>query len=347
MGRPGEKPIPPARVGLSVASSRARVSARTTAALASRPLSALTIAPEVVGPFGGPGWDATVALLRRCWEAGVSSFDLVAVGQFELSLAALARAFPQPDPSLTVLVPGSVVGPGPHGVPGKDTGGPRPGPPRPTVGTPSASGVRWLAGVSKLQEVDVASWDRLTEGSPARSGDRPDNLPGVLGRIVRCRTDSEFRRVADDPRAPLVSTELSLLRPRVADPRLDVPDPGGPRVVARDPLAGGELDGTAWERGTGRIGAPVQVRDLEARFARVLALGFLARRGQRTLAQASLGYLLGRPGVLTACLPLPSAARLEEVLGFATAPPLTPEEIDRLASLNGPAGAPSSEGRVK
>ncbi len=110
--------------------------------------------------------------------------------------------------------------------------------------------------------------------------------------------------------------------------------------VVRDPFAGGRLDGSRFApalRG-GRPATPRSVRELEAEFAPVAPYRFLARTGRRTLAQASLQFLLMRPWVATICVPPPVVERWDELFRLSDALPLTDEEraaVEQLKPADG------------
>jgi len=113
---------------------------------------------------------------------------------------------------------------------------------------------------------------------------------------------------------------------------------------ARDPLAGGRLDGTRFERTVadrGPAARPPSLRELEREFAPVLSLGFLSEGRGRTLAQAALAFVLYWPWVCSAVVPLPRVERLRELADAMSRPPLAEVEIARLLSAERPAGAPS------
>ncbi len=103
---------------------------------------------------------------------------------------------------------------------------------------------------------------------------------------------------------------------------------------ARDPMAGGRLDGTRWDHSlsaTRGRGVPIPLRHLQEEVAPVLELGFLTDGRRRTLAQAALQYVAGLPGVASVLVPVPPADRLSELLEFANAPALSSAEIDRIS----------------
>lgn len=290
----------------------ARVEGRAPYRGAEFELSALAITPDPAGPGGGGA--GAVALLRRAWEAGVTTFDTVDTASPPAAESILARAFPRPDPRLVVITP-------------------RRGDRRAGVATPprAGAGPAWerRSGADdawrphRLWEVEAA--ERPSEAANAHDG---PPRPGSES-MLRVRSGSRDGPWGPGPPPPVASGELSLLRRGLA-PLMDRSGP--PSWVARDPFAGGRLDGTRFQSvGSPLVSSrPVPVRDLSTEFAAVARFGFLALKRRRTLAQAALRYVALRSGVACICIPLPPVERWEEILGFAGSEPLSETELAQI-----------------
>jgi len=296
-------------------------------------LSALTLAAAPTDPAVDGA--AAVALLRRAWKEGITTFDTVDVPNPAVAEMLLARAFPHPEPSLVVLsgVPGSASR-DPASPPHLDRGSNALG-----TALPPARGA-WP--VHRLFELDAASADPTS----GRASDRSyGSLPAGAEVVVRCRSWEEVLAVRGQPRPMLVAVELSMLNRTFATP---VAPDGGRRDVAwvvRDPFAGGRLDGSRFDR---RLSAPLSgpppsVRDLEAEFGPIARFRFLARPGRRTLAQAALRFVLDLPGVATVCIPMPRVERWNEIVGYERSAPLDDGERARIEVL-ARTPAPEEEG---
>jgi hypothetical protein len=137
----------------------------------------------------------------------------------------------------------------------------------------------------------------------------------------------------DPHRSRLFSGPLSLLDARLAEFMGTQVVSGPVSFLARDPFAGGRLDGTraaasAVERGPGA--GPMRLRELESEFAPVLRLAFLTEGRTRTMAQAAIRYAAHWEWVGSVLVPLPSVDRLPEVLRTFATPALSTEEIRRI-----------------
>jgi len=280
-----------------------------------------------VAPYDRP-LDAGTAttLLRRAWAEGITTYDLVDAPDVAAAETLLARAFPNPDPSLVVI-------------------GPPPSPARSAVAAVSApprASASWVAGPPgsvptgwqprRLIEVEAASW----LGAEARPSVSPET-PYVLGTAVRCRSAEETRGVlaAAGPRPAFLTGRISLLRRELVAANL-LDDQREPlRWLARDPFAGGRLDGSWFEKELATLpsAGPRPVRELETEFGPIARLRFLVQPGRRTLAQAAIRYALGIPAVAWASVPIPRVERWEEILGYAGSPPLGEKEQAALAGF--------------
>jgi len=291
-------------------------------------LSTLTLS---VGPVGPGAVDVgAVGLLRKALEAGITTFDMTDAPDPALADALLARAFPSPDPRIVVLCSGRPAGRA------RDPGSSAP-PRPPGVSTPdSPRGRRGGPGrFYQLPEVEVSDLSGPEDGPGAGLPPRVA-LPSTPF-VARCRSLDDVELAARLPPPRILSGPFSLLEralPAAAMRRLGR---DGFSWIARDPFAGGRLDGTLFARGSpvAPIPQPRTVRELEAEFGPVARLGFLARPRRRTLAQAALHFVVDTPGVVTACLGIPPVERWDEIVGFGGSPPLDDEELKQVVSLPG------------
>jgi aryl-alcohol dehydrogenase-like predicted oxidoreductase len=281
---------------------------------------------------------AVVRSLRRARSAGITTFDLAETRDVARVEGLIGRAFPEPDPALWVVLPRSVEGLVRDSAAHLDRNGSasdlaealtrsfetsdaRLGPerslliewqgrdPRPIASTPSP--------IESAQRRGATTWVWRPEPGwwDVGAGARPGALPAML------------------------SGSFSLLDRRVgafwSDPSVALPE----AFVARDPFAGGRLDGSRLHPGLGERGpgtGPTRLRDLEEELAPVLRLGFLTAGGRRTLPQAALQYLFHWPWVQTVVLPWRYADRVDALQALARIPPLDDEELRRVRALPSP-----------
>ncbi len=182
----------------------------------------------------------------------------------------------------------------------------------------------------------------LVEWQPTLSDPTVDRLASrALRRLVRdemiqawgtrpAGPPTETAPTAEDP--DFESRSVSLLeRPWPASERWR-----GFPLLARDPLAAGRLDGSRLDASGSLLSPgqrPVPVAAIREEFAPVLRLGPLTRRGQRTLLQVALRYVIDVVGAISALVPAPDARRLDEILAFESSPPLSAEDVELIASL--------------
>lgn len=307
--------------------------AGTLGALSRRPpfpgasfeLSALTL--SIGGASRTGDANDTVGVIRRAFQAGITTFDTAESVDPGFAETALARAFPEGDPRVVVLSSLSAPSPGPSSPPTmrpptrRTT---RPGrPPAPATSVP----------LRRLYEVEAADLSRTRAGGQGSEELTAAEEPGPL--VVRCRSPDDIDRVGSLPPPWILSGPFSLLErtlPAAAALRLG---PDAFRWIVRDPFAGGRLDGSRFVGGPGgpQSGLPRSLLDLEAEFGPVARLGFLARPRQRTLAQAALHFVADPPWVVTVCLSAPAPERWEEIVTYPSTPALSDEELKRLAAL--------------
>jgi aryl-alcohol dehydrogenase-like predicted oxidoreductase len=278
---------------------------------------------------------AAVALLRRAWRDGISVFDTVDVPNTSVAEALLARAFPDPDPTIVVL--------------GHDPAVQSRGPsPIPTLGLPRGPiGLMHGEGpppphsqpFRRLVEIDAGPSGGRAAGSPNSAA-----AGGVseLTRVVRCRTEAEAVDAVRERQPCLLAGELSMLRSSVARSAAERAPSGAFGWIARDPFAGGRLDGSWFDRSLPALptSTPRSVRELEAELASVLPFRSLVLRGRRTLAQAALRFVVDLPWVVSVCIPMPRVERWEEIVGFETSAPLDERERAAIEAMAAPPSAP-------
>jgi aryl-alcohol dehydrogenase-like predicted oxidoreductase len=106
-------------------------------------------------------------------------------------------------------------------------------------------------------------------------------------------------------------------------------------VVVREPLANGYLTGALNEQTQFRPDDQRSVWPRErhlANVAKARALEFLVGPG-RSLAQASLAWILAQPGVCTVIAGSANRQQLEWNMAASDVTPLTPDELARVAEL--------------
>ncbi len=267
-----------------------------------------------------------VERLRRARAAGFTTFDTVGSAAPEAAEASLARAFPGGDPAIVVLAPttsraaeGSAVD-GPPGHPPEPARAPRRGP----ADLPVATGLRHLYARAPRRPID-----RATPADPTR----PSGL-GTL-TVLDCRSVEDLQAASREPTPRVLSGPCSLLAPELLAAAESTFGAREFAWIARDPFAGGRLDGSRYRAAPGfpPRARPVSVRELEDDFAQVAPFGFLALPHRRTLAQAALWFAVDRPPVVTTVLDLPAADRWDELVGFDRSPPLRPDERERAEAL--------------
>jgi aryl-alcohol dehydrogenase-like predicted oxidoreductase len=293
--------------------------------------SAVTVAldPPAVAP---PAADArTVALLRRARERGITTFD-VARARFPARAERLiATAFTATDPDLAVIVGRSIETLASEHGPSDARGST--GPPAEALEASLEQSRRRLAPVPLM----VLEWDPGRHEETPKS-EPPIPFPATVGAsppdlFWAYRLSSVNTVLPPVPRPPpLFAGEFSLLEDGVAPLFDSAPTVREARLIARNPFGDGRLDGSRFaatmvpgEPGHG----PVDVRRLHAEFDPVLRLGFLTQGRRRTLAQAALHFVLRWPWVATCVIPLPTPERFDEILGYASSPPLDEDDLER------------------
>jgi aryl-alcohol dehydrogenase-like predicted oxidoreductase len=272
-------------------------------------LSALTLD---IAPLARPASARrSVGLLRKARSAGIVGFDVTASSDPFIAEALLREAFPEPDPAIVIVRGG--------GGPARSPGVVAQGRPRAEVGGP-----RTPVSVPPKRE----EFCYLEEIDPR---------PGVVGgsTVIRCGSTDDLDLAARAPAPRLLSGPFSVLD-RTLAPAAEARFGREPFAwIARDPFAGGRMDGGRFAPGAaaGPAAAPQPLRELAAEFERVAPFSFLVRPRSRTLAQASLQYLVGLPWVATVVIPPPPPERWAELVGFGSSPPLSEAERERVDTV--------------
>lgn len=314
----------------------------TSGRMERRPVAGTDLDTSVLGitvDFSPPGLPAdsrsVVTALQHLWSGGITTFDLAGSGSPAWAAQALLAAFPRYDPDLLMLLGASTTPtttPQAEGVhaPGRRGLASTPDRPRPSP----ADLAQRLSSIGRV----LFDWRAADarETSPASPAPWVQDLAAkgiIAGWSLPCTPPQREDELAVVPARPPVTAALSLLDRRMLAPLDSRFRERRGSVLVRDPFQGGLLDGTRFSsrlaaRGPGS--APEGLRKLSAEFEPVLRLAPLTRERRRTLAQASIQYLLQWPWVATVLLPFPAPDRWPEMLGALSAPPLDEEELRRL-----------------
>jgi aryl-alcohol dehydrogenase-like predicted oxidoreductase len=306
-----------------------------------RPVPGTTLSVSAIGLSLDPAAATTpdsgrtlAALVRAARARGVTLFDLPEGPGADRLERTIATALPRSDPDLTIIAQRSTVG---------IEADPRPRSPPPEPADPGG----WLARSIDASNRRLAPHRiRLIDWIPTEGDDRSTVDASLEGVRASHGIESVVRRISPGSgpapgggptaRVPLYSGGLSLLDTRLLRWLAPGASDGRWGFFARDPLGSGRLDGSRLvEASTPRRpdAGPVRVRELEREFAPVLSLGFLTDGRRRTLAQASLRFVLRALWVCSAIVPMPAPERLDEVLRAESVPELTDDEVERLQHL--------------
>jgi aryl-alcohol dehydrogenase-like predicted oxidoreductase len=135
--------------------------------------------------------------------------------------------------------------------------------------------------------------------------------------------------------AGTVSLRYNLLEREPVE-SLATTDTSMPRVLVRDPHAGGALNGRLLRSphaGSARALRPVHWLSLQDRLAPVARLGFLTEGRRRTLGQAALQYCLASPAVTAVFPAFDSPDAVDEYTDIDRVPALSDSEIARVRRL--------------
>jgi aryl-alcohol dehydrogenase-like predicted oxidoreductase len=144
------------------------------------------------------------------------------------------------------------------------------------------------------------------------------------------------RRLIRSKRMPLLDVEISIVDHDPGAELAGLAHAAGACVIARRPHAWGLLEGKYTTHTTFPPGDPRAHLDrewLQEGLRRVDTLGFLADGRAWTLAQASLRWVLDRPGVATVIAQVHSEDQLDEFVATPELPPLEESDLARIEAL--------------
>jgi aryl-alcohol dehydrogenase-like predicted oxidoreductase len=290
--------------------------------------------------LGSPASDPrTVQLLRNARSLGITTFQLPEGPGARRAERILSAAFPSPDTDLVVLVGRSVSSLAEEGARSAE------GETEQTWETRLRQSIEACSARLHPLSVSLVEWRPAAEDGP-RLGDAARTLErlrseGVVAGWVLAVPPGEVlpSQSSNGPHGAvtLFSGAFSPMNASLRAPLAERATAGSVGLFAQDPLDAGRLDGTrftesvAYRRPEGR---PVNVRDLRREFDPVLRLGFLTAGHARTLAQASLRFVLHWPWVCSAVIPLPAPERLDELTRTESTPPLSDAEIARVLAFS-------------
>ncbi len=289
----------------------------------------LSILTLQLGPVRGPADIGPLrAAVRRARASGITTFDLTEGPEPGVAESVLRAAFPPGDAEVVVILPAGPAAPRAATVPGLETAPSR----LPGAGRPEEAGT-----FPRLYEVS----SRAAPGLPGREPAVPPTH-----RVIRCRSAEEAEAIAGVPGPLLAAGPLSLLQHDLPTTVAAGRDPTSFAWIARDPFAGGRLDGSRFavpRFAGGPVPAPATVRQLGSELESVLPFAFLARPGQRTLAQAAIRFPLAHRYVASVVIPVPAPERWEEIVGFEASAALSEDEVARAARATQAAPAEPAE----
>ena len=282
-----------------------------------------------------PSADArTVTLLQRARSAGVASFDIAGARFPQRAERLISRAFPSSDEAACVIVGRSLESLArEHSAAGEVR---RPTDLESAVQESLDESRRRLGAIP----IAVVEWEPEDNDPDAK---QPPELPTLTGKddpdapIVARRLTAPVTSLPVPEAGPaLFAAPFSLLETELIASFESGPDRTVPSLIARDPFAQGRLDGTRFEDQAmlhGPSAGPVDLRRLHEEFDPIVRLGFLTEGHSRTLGQAALQFVLRWPWVLTAVVPLPSPERFEELFDYRLRPPLSDDNLRRVATM--------------
>ena len=144
------------------------------------------------------------------------------------------------------------------------------------------------------------------------------------------------RRLIRSKRMPLLDVEISIVDHDPGAELAGLAHAAGACVIARRPHAWGLLEGKYTTHTTFPPGDPRAHLDrewLQEGLRRVDTLGFLADGRAWTLAQASLRWVLDRPGVASVIAQVHSEDQLDEFVATPELPPLEESDLARIEAL--------------
>lgn len=266
----------------------------------------------------------TVELLRRARAAGVTLFDTEAGAASARAERWIGTVFPEPEKDVVVAT----------AAPANFSEMSEP------LGHRALDAVRHRLGG---RSPDLIYFDGATVRDPAKLRAAADlarrcEMEGWGIRLPAGPEAPELAQRALDTGASAVKLGYNLLEPSPGESILAACERAGAAGLVTNVHATGLLDGSLFRSSPAdRPAPPVSFREMESRYAPVLALGFLTVDGRRTLAQAAIQFAAVTPGVASVLISPDSAPVLEEFLGSMGAPPLTEAERGRITARSGDA----------
>ncbi|MFZ0892138.1 MAG: hypothetical protein WB782_09035 [Thermoplasmata archaeon] len=293
------------------------------------------------GMISGEGTARRNRLFQRALSAKIDMFDLTASATPLLDLRLIGEANRKSNRSLTLILP---VRPRSSQPPLQPASLPTTGPTE--LEQTSAGDPPFVSAVGTALGPKGSLWVELPvdDAESSATSDASTALPSVpegttATWVVRwdspAQLDSALRQ-ASRLGGAVVSGPASLLDPRGPAAVAAVSPAGTRRYLARDPFAGGRLDGSLLEVGNldrNPNEGPWSLERLQVEYGPVLAFGFLSKRGVRNLRVAALQYLLTLPSVAGIVVPIATERQIEELERLPSAPPLETEELDRITQL--------------
>ena len=306
------------------------------------PVGAPVLAVELTrGLVAGEGSARRSRLFHRALSIGIAMFDLTSSSTPVLDARLIGESNREFHRTLTLIVPARAQERSrPEGIVrahARDSAEAESSPPsEPTLLQELGSVTRpedrlWVEIAPEYS--DSTSISELTAGLPIQLGD------AKVSWVVRWETPDQLDLALQRTRRlgeAIVTGPASLLDPRGPAAVAAISPSGTRRYLARDPFAGGRLDGSLLEAGNldrSPNDGPTSIERLQEAYRPVLAFGFLALRGVRNLRVAALQYLLTLPSVVGVVVPISTEPQLVELGQLPSAPPLEPADLERIAQL--------------
>jgi len=271
-------------------------------------------------------------MLRACSDAGVDGVHAGLDAAAPARAARLTDAIRRADrpPRFVVLVAPPLDDRARLEAPGGDPSLRNTDPPR--VLDPWPIGVSLLLELGRGRDASAAAMpprdllDRVVRsGGFAAWGVGYEEPPGTAALRKDLESRPSWIRFPFHPLSPGPASEALALARTASVP-----------VIASDPFADGRLDGSRLRGSpleTSGRPAPADWSEVRRTWAPVLSLGFLTDGHERTLAQASIQYVLGTEGVEGALVPAADSATLMEAALALQRPDLSTAQRDRIDRL--------------
>jgi len=164
-----------------------------------------------------------------------------------------------------------------------------------------------------------------------------------LGPAIDIRQADESAYVIENTKMAGVQIIYNLLEQQVGAPIFEAARREGKAILVRVPHASGLLEGNL---DTETTFAPGDHRNwrmttnerkrqwLDRGLLKVEKLGFIAEEAGRTMGQAALQFILAEPSIVTVLPNIYDAPQLEEMAGTTDTPPMSEQEMARIADLH-------------